>query len=109
MELSLVNDLKLSDEEFETIQKLASLNYTKSQMAMYLDIPLDEFVYAVNLPNSKIQFYITKGKLESDYLVNEKLQQNAESGNITAVQELNKMKTAINIENIKRRLLYGED
>lgn len=109
MELSLVNDLKLSDEEFETIQKLASLNYTKSQMAMYLDIPLDEFVYAVNLPNSKIQFFITKGQLESDYLVNEKLQKNAESGNITAIQELNKMKTAIYVEQVKSRILYGED
>lgn len=108
-ELSLVNDLKLTDEEFETIQQLSALNYTNSQMAMYLDIPLRDFVHAVNAPNSKILFYINKGKLESDFLINQKLQQNAESGNITAVQELNKMKTAIYIEQIKSRILYGED
>ncbi len=109
MEVSLINDLKLTDEEFETIQQLSGLNYTKSQIAMYMDIPLNEFVRAINLPNSKIEFYMTKGKLESDFLINQKLQANAESGNITAVQELNKMKTAISIEQIKSRLLYGED
>lgn len=109
IELSLVNDLKLTDEEFETIQQLSALNYTKSQIAMYMDIPLQEFVRACNLPNSKILFYLNKGKLESDFLINQKLQLNAESGNITAVQELNKMKTAIYVEQVKSRILYGED
>ena len=37
------NPLKLSDEEFETIENLAACNYTPEQIALYLDVNFNSF------------------------------------------------------------------
>lgn len=98
----------LSDEQFDAIASLSALNYTYEQMSIYLEIDFDQFIKALNSKNSKVQHHITRGKLESKFLVNEKLLQNAQSGNITAAQELRKVIDANDVEEIKKKILYGE-
>ncbi|AGN89404.1 hypothetical protein LIT13_01335 [Flavobacterium psychrophilum] len=108
-EVVLFNSLMLSDEQFDTIASLASLNYSEAQMAIYLELDYLAFEKSRKAANSKIQFYITKGKLESKFLVNEKLLVNAKAGNITAAQEYKKATDANDVEEIKRKILYHED
>lgn len=108
-DIALFNPLMLSDEEFETIAGLSALNYTLAQMAVYLEKDYAHFLKAYNSENSKVQFFITKGKLESRYLVNSKLLLNAQAGNITAAQELKKITDANDVEQIKRKILFYEE
>ena len=105
----LFNMLKLSDEELDALAGLSALNYSFQQMAIYLDKDFLEFEKARKQKNSAIQFHITKGKLESQFLINEKLKLNAEAGNITATQEYVKAVTRIENEEIKRKILYYEE
>lgn len=108
-ELVLFNPLLLSDEQFETIEGLAALNYTPAEMAIYLELDLGAFKKAMNKENSKIAFHITAGKLRRKFLVSDKLRLNAESGNITAAQELNKIDRRAEVEAIKRKIMFYEE
>jgi hypothetical protein len=108
-DLVLFNPLMLSDEQFDTIAALSALNYTKAQMAVYLEIDLLAFEKAIWAKDSKVQHYIIRGKLQSKFLVNEKLLANAQTGNITAAQEYFKAVNAHEVEEIKRKILFYED
>lgn len=107
--IALFNPLMLSDEQFETIASLSALNYTKSQMALYLELDYAQFLKAFNSKDSKIAFYITAGKLQSRFLANDKLLLNAQAGNITAHQELQKITNLHEVEQIKRKILFYEE
>jgi hypothetical protein len=107
--LILINTLRLSEEELEAIERMSSLNYTKRQMAMYLDKSYKEFLSAVEVLNSEVAYRISKGKLEADFKIQDKLLENAKSGNITAIQMFDKFRFDNEIENIKARILYGEE
>jgi hypothetical protein len=105
----LFNSLKLSDEELETISSLSALNYTREMIAMYLEIDLKQFNKAFHAELSAVKFHFDKGKLESRFLINDKLLENAKSGNITAAQEYNKFVSAQEVEAVKKRILFYED
>ncbi|MFY0481457.1 hypothetical protein ACI6PS_02530 [Flavobacterium sp. PLA-1-15] len=107
--LALIDNIGFSQEELESIEHLAGLNYTPLQMATFLDQDPVRFLRAMSVSNSIIQFHINKGKLESDFLVNEKVLQNAKTGNLTAVMIFNQAREKNDVESIKRRILYGED
>lgn len=107
--LILVNPLKLSDEELDAIEKLASLGYSRRQMAMYLDVSFKEFKKACDTLASEVEHRIKKGKLEADYLINEKLLEGAKGGNITSTQEYKKAQAKIELEQYKSKMIYGED
>lgn len=105
----LFNMLKLSDDECDTIAGLSALNYSYHQMAIYLEIDFVEFEKARKQQHSKVQFYINKGKLSTQFLINEKLKLNAEAGNITATQEYVKAVNRVEVENIKKKILFYEE
>lgn len=107
--LLLINDLKLSEEELQSIEDLSALGYTINQMAMFLEKSPKEFKKSIAGINSEIDFRIKKWKLEADFLINQKMLDNAKSGNITAAQEYKKAQDKIELENIKAKFLYGED
>lgn len=108
-EIVLFNMLKLSDEEFDTVAGLSAMNYSLHQMAIYLEIDFEEFEKARKQDKSKLQHYINKGKLETTFLINEKLKLNAEAGNITAAQEYVKAVSRVEVEAIKKKVLFYED
>jgi hypothetical protein len=105
----LFNMLKLSDEELDTIAALAAMNYDHHQMAIYLEKDFIEFEKARKQNNSAIQFHITRGKLQTQLLINDKLKINAEAGNITAAQEYVKAVNRIEVEQVKRKILFYEE
>jgi hypothetical protein len=107
--LILVNPLKFSVDELDAIEKLASLGYSRKQMAMYLEVSFKEFKKACETEGSEIDYRIKKGKLEADYLINEKLLESAKGGNITSGQEYRKAQAKIELEQFKSKMLYGED
>ena len=104
-EVSISNPLKLSDEEFETIENLAATNFTPTAIATYLDVDKTLFLSEYHLPNSKVRFHYKKGVLTADFEIDNKLLENAKSGNITAAQESKKATEKRAFENHKHRIL----
>ncbi|MDN3665618.1 hypothetical protein ACFFU1_16695 [Algibacter miyuki] len=104
-ELSIFNSLKLSQEEFETIENLAATNYAPSDIALYLDVDKQLFLQEFHNPASSVRHHYNKGCLVASFEKDNKMLENAKGGNITAYQESNKSAAKRAFENHKQRIL----
>ncbi len=100
-----VTELKLSQEQYETIEDLAACNYAPRQMAVYLDCDEAEFMRQYYKPDSLVRFHFNKGVLAANFEVDQKLLENAKTGNITASQEYKKAAEKREFYNQKMRIL----
>ena len=91
--------MKLSQEEFETIEDLAASNYAPSQIATYLSLDKKEFLERWNDPESTVRHHYEKGKLSADFEINQKL--------LTNAQIFEKNRERVNVENLKQQLFFG--
>ncbi|WP_372744287.1 hypothetical protein [Lutibacter sp.] len=103
-----VSELKLSQEQYEQIEDMAACNYAPTQIAIYLDCDQKEFLRQYHKPDSLVRFHYNKGILTAQFEIDEKLLQNAKTGNITASQEHKKAQEKRLFENQKLRILNGE-
>lgn len=101
--------MKLSQEELETIEDLAATNYGPDQIAMYLSLDKNEFRGEWQNTDSLVRHHYDKGILTADFEVNQKLLENAKSGNITAAQIFEKNRERTQMENLKRSIFFGHD
>lgn len=101
--------MRLSQEELETIEDLAATNYGPSQIATYLSLDKREFLSAWNDPDSLVRHHYEKGKLTAEFEINQKLLDNARSGNITAAQIYEKNRDRVNTENLKQQIFFGSE
>ncbi|WP_341221054.1 hypothetical protein [Polaribacter atrinae] len=104
-ELSLFNPLKLSQEEFETIENLSATNYAPRDIAIYLELDISLFMVEFNNAASKVNYHYNRGRLVATFEKDNKMLENAKSGNITAYQESNKAAQKRAFENHKNRIL----
>ena len=74
----------------------------------YLNLPLQLFIQEAKTKDSDIWDAIQRGALQADFEIQEKLLQNAKTGNITAAQVYEKNKAQKETENLKARIFYGE-
>lgn len=101
------SDLGLSPEDFETIEDLAATNYGPDQIATYLSLDKKDFRAEWQNMESKIRHHYDKGCLTADFEINQKLLNNAKSGNITAAQIFEKNRERTQMENLKERIFFG--
>lgn len=95
--------LKLSQEEYDSIESLSGCNYTPDQIAMYLDVDVFEFKRQLVNTESLVYFHYNRGILVSQFEISSKLLDNAKSGNITAVEVLMKRQESVNLHNLKKK------
>lgn len=95
--------IKLCEEEYADIEKLAGTGYTPEEIAMYLSVDPIEFKRQLAKEESTVRFHYNKGILTTNYEISEKLLENAKSGNITAVEIFQKRQEAVFVHNIKRK------
>lgn len=105
VDLIISNPLQLSDEEFATIENLAATNYTIANMALYLGVNAVDLENQYKNKASKVRFHYDKGILSAQFEKDNKMLENAKSGNITAYQESNKAAEKRAFENHKNRIL----
>ncbi len=105
MDYLAVIELKLSQEQYETIEDLAACNYSPKQIAIYLDCDETEFLRQYHKPESLVCFHYNKGILTASFEVDNKLLENAKTGNITAAQEHKKAQDKRLFNNHKMRIL----
>lgn len=101
------SDLMLSNEDI--IEKLSGCNYGPREIAMYLDMSEKTFMQAWLDKKSAIRHHYEKGKLEADFDINQKLLDNAKSGNITAAQQYFKQVEERRVEDLKAKIYYGSE
>lgn len=103
----MVEDVRLSQEEFEQIEDLAACNYTPQQIAKYLDIAKADFMAAYHNPKHYVRIHYDKGQLTADAEINMKALETAKAGNQTAMQIYYKNRDAVKLENLKNLILFG--
>jgi ABC-type uncharacterized transport system ATPase subunit len=94
-------------EQIEEIESLAGINYTIKQMAMYFNIPVNELQREFENKESSFRFHYDRGQLMAQAQVDMKVLESAKGGNMTAQQQIEKIRAARQFENIRDQLLYG--
>lgn len=92
----------------EQIEHMSAGNFSFKEMAIYLQLPVKVFTESAKEKDSEIWTAIQRGRLKTEFEIQDKLRLNAESGNITAAQQFDKMRRAKDVENLKQRIFYGD-
>lgn len=102
-------EVNLSPEEIEELERLSALGYSHQQMAMYFRVDLKLFLSAAENPRSKINYHIQRGQLVSIAREQMAILTSAEGGNITAHQQLEKIRRTRGFEISKLDIFGGID
>jgi hypothetical protein len=102
-------DYIFSEEEMTAIHDLAANNYAPEKIALYLDVDKKGFMQLWYDKESAVRMAYNRGKLKSEFTITNKQKELAESGNITAAQIFLKQKEEMEIENIRNKILFGDD
>ncbi|SFU48987.1 hypothetical protein SAMN05216480_10533 [Pustulibacterium marinum] len=102
------NQLRLAQEEFDSIEQLAGVGYTPEKIAQYLDVDKELFMKRWHIKDSPIRYAYDKGALQTEFNTLNQQRELAESGNITAAQIFLKEKERIRIDNIRKQCLFQE-
>ena len=76
---------------------------------MYLDVDKKKFLKEWKNENTIVRYHYDRGLLLYSAAITMKLAENAKGGNITAIQQLDKIQRAQRVENLKKKYLYGEE
>jgi len=91
----------------ETVERLAAVNYSYDDMAIYLGMTKSAFRKEAVKEDTAINLAIQRGRLQTKFAIDDKLAQNAESGNITAAQIYKKNFDEAEFERLKD-YVYGQ-
>ena len=100
------DNIILTEEKLEELERLAALSYTIPDMAMYFGLPSDEFQADAENSDSKINYHIRRGILVNTARAQMEVMNNAEKGNTQAIQLLSKIQYRKNFETARRDILY---
>ena len=92
-------------EEFEV---LAGIGYTPEKIAMYFRIPEPIFLAHFMEEESELKLRYDTGMLQQQAKEGMTAMQSAIGGNATQALRLDKIRNALNFEEQKRRIIYGE-
>ena len=101
--------MTLTDEQYKSIEDLAGISYSPKQIALYLDVPLLEFMDDFNDPDSKIRYHFDRGALISQADIDMKTLKQAKDGNVTSVAQWKKDAFNRRIENYKLNQEYEKE
>jgi hypothetical protein len=100
---------RFSDEELTSIEDLAACNYSPEKIALYLDVDKKAFLQTWYNKESLVRQAYERGKLVAEFSINLKQKELAVSGNITAAQIFLKESEKNEVNNIRNRILFGDD
>lgn len=102
-------DLTFSEEEYTAIHDLAGCNYSPEYIAINLEVDKKAFLRLWYDKDSEVRRTYERGKLKSVFNINNKQKELAEKGNITAAQIFLKEAEKNEVNNIRNRILFGDD
>lgn len=101
----------LTPEQFEELERLAGIGWSKRQIALYFEIHLTKFLHEYerhDLVPGTIRYHYDRGVLIFAAKVDTKLSAAAETGNLTAIQIYKKESLNNKLRDFKERLLNGD-
>lgn len=101
--------IQLDPEQNKELEKLAAMNYTAKEMAMYFDMPADQFKKAYESKDSVIYYHIKRGKLLYKAQEGMALLSDASAGSVTASQHLMKINNLLNYNKSRKNYIYDDD
>jgi hypothetical protein len=102
-------EMRFSEEELTSIEDLAGCNYTPEKIALFLDVDRKAFLSIWFQKESEVRQRYERGKLVSEFNINNKQKELANAGNITAAQIFLKEAEKNEITNLRNRILFGDD
>lgn len=99
----------LSEEELTVIEDLAACNYSPEKISLYLSADKKAFMQMWYDTESELRLAYDRGKLVSEFTINQKQLELAKSGNITATQIFLKESEKQHIDNIRNKILFGDE
>lgn len=100
------DNIMLTQDKLEELERLAALGYTVPDMAMFFDLPVSEFQSDAENSDSKINYHIRRGILVNAAREQMGAMNNAEKGNTQAIHLLSKIRYRKNFEAARRDILY---
>lgn len=97
--------MNFTDEQIEEIEKLAGLNYTVKQIALYFAIDHNKLQKEFSDTNSKFRYHFDRGRLIAQAEIDMQTLILAKGGNITAMQRLDKIRKSKQFEIIRDQTL----
>lgn len=99
--------MTFTDKQKLEIEKLAAINYTVKQTAVYLDIEPRLLQREFEIKESEFRHHYDRGRLITQAKIDMALVESAEKQNMTAINQLEKIRTARHFENMRDQLIYG--
>lgn len=100
--------MTFTDEQIQSVEKLAGLNYTFKQLAMYLDVSFNDILKEYEDKESKFRYHYDRGSLMSQAEIDKGTLDSAIGGNVTAMQQFERVRQARHFENIRDLLVHGD-
>lgn len=101
--------LRFSQEELEQLEDLASAGYSLEKCALYFGVAKADFMAEYFEVESFVHYHYQRGILKTEAEGAIQLTKKESKGNLTAIQQLDKIRRRQFVENEKRRILYGEE
>ena len=101
--------MELTPAQYKEIEKLAAVNYSVKQIAMYLDVDAKAFQKAFSNPESKVRYHYDRGCLVTQAELDMANLKRAKDGNMTSIQQWKKDANSQKLENLKKQVFYDEE
>lgn len=98
--------MNLHEEEYRQITEAAANNFTLREIAVILLLDPDDFQREYDREHSEVRKRYERGRLESENTITQSLRDNAEGGNITAVQIFDNKRKEKDFQAAKDRILF---
>ena len=101
--------MEWTTKQFKDIEELAAINYSLEQIAMYLDVEVNSFIEAFNIPESKVKYHYDRGKLITQAEISKANLRKAKDGSLASIQQWTKDAFFQKVETLKKQVLYDND
>lgn len=92
---------------FDEYEKLAAIGYTPKQLAMFYNIPLNDFEWYFNLVGSPLKYHYERGQLIQQAKEGLSMTASAEVGdNVTQAQRLDKLRREVGFKNAINQVFF---
>lgn len=102
-------EVRLSQEQLEELEDLSGAGYCIDKIALYFDIPKKKMKADYSQEDSWIRYHYDRGILLVDAKAGIELSKSAAGGNVTAHQQMVKIRTSQRLEQLRKRIMYGEE
>jgi len=100
---------KFSEEDYTSIEDLSACNYAPEKIALFLEVDKKSFLKLWNDKENEVRKRYERGKLVAEFEIQNQQKELAKKGNITAAQIFLKESEKNEVNNIRNRILFGDD